>query len=440
MATGGPDPVRIGVVGAGSIALRGILPHLTQPDVADRVVVSAVCDPVPGRARAAAERFGVPRAFETLEDLLAHGEVDAVSIASPIGIHYEQARLALAAGKHIHFNKTMTTTVAEATELIDAARARGLRLVASPGQGLRPQVQAIRRLIADGAIGTLCWAHTGAAFGTYHEREQVRQGEDVLSNIDPSWYYRRPGGGPLYDMTVYGLHELTAVLGPAKRVTAMSAVRIREREFRGRMVPCDADDNTLILLDYGGGLFVFVYGTPAGGIGPTTYFGTRGTIAGTRPRRERARRPGRRLGAPARDRPAPRHAGGPRLRGHHAAGRLDPRRHPHTRDGGARAPRGRHHRVGLSLGGDGHGAGAADHVRVGGQMWRHPRGAGPRRAPPAAPAPPGCVRVARRAAPRAAAADVAGAAHPRRASPAGPASPGCAAQARVEGTPCCGSA
>jgi|GEM_PF-5373137 len=67
------EPVRIGVVGAGSIALRGILPHLTQADVRDRVVVQAVGDPVPGRAQAAAERFGVPHAFERFEDLLARG-------------------------------------------------------------------------------------------------------------------------------------------------------------------------------------------------------------------------------------------------------------------------------------------------------------------------------------------------------------------------------
>ena len=281
-ATGMAEPVRIGVVGAGSIALRGILPHLSLADVRDRVVVQAVCDPVPGRAQAAAERFGVPHACERLEDLLALGDVDAVTLASPIGLHYEQGRQALAAGKHVHFNKTMTTTVAEATELVDTARARGLRLVASPGQVLRPQVQAIRRLIAAGAIGTPCWAVTGAAFGAYHEREQVRQGEDVLSNIDPSWYFRRPGGGPLYDMTVYGLHDLTSVLGPARRVTAMSALRVQAREFRGRMVPCEADDNTLMLLDYGDGLFAFVYGTAAGGVGPTSFFGTGGTIAGSR--------------------------------------------------------------------------------------------------------------------------------------------------------------
>ena len=275
--------VRLGVVGAGSIAVRGILPHLSLDDVHDRVRLQAVCDPVPGRAEAAAARFGIPHAFAEYEELLARGEVDAVTIASPIGLHYRQGRLALDAGKHVHFNKTMTTTVDEATDLIETARANGLKLVASPGEMLRPHNQRIKELIWEGALGTLAWAACGAAFGTYHEREQVRQGDDVLSNIDPSWYFRKPGGGPLYDMTVYALHALTGILGPAKRVTALSGVRMKEREFRGRMVPCDADDNTLMVLDFGDALFAFVYGTAAGrvteGFGPS-FFGTRGSIVG----------------------------------------------------------------------------------------------------------------------------------------------------------------
>src|SRR5262245_66075037 len=88
-------PLRMGVVGAGSIAVRGILPHLSQEDVQDRVRLEAVCDPVVGRAEAAAERFGVERAFLEYEDLLTKGGVDAVTIASPIGLHYQQGKMAL---------------------------------------------------------------------------------------------------------------------------------------------------------------------------------------------------------------------------------------------------------------------------------------------------------------------------------------------------------
>jgi len=277
------ERVGIGVVGAGSIGIRGALMHLCLEDVRDRVRLAAVCDPAPGRAQAAAQRFGVARAYERYEDLLADPDVDAVTLGSPIGLHYEQGLQAIRAGKHVHFNKTMTVTAAEATHLIDEAAARGVRLVASPGQMLRPVNQEIRRLIREGALGRLAWSHTGAAFGTYHEREGVRQGEDPLSNINPAWYWRNPGGGPLYDMTVYGLHALTGVLGPARRVTALSGIALAEREFQGQTYPCDAHDNTLILADFGDSLFAFVFGTMAGMIGDfgrPSYYGRLGSITG----------------------------------------------------------------------------------------------------------------------------------------------------------------
>lgn len=277
------EAVRLGVVGAGSITLRGILPHLTQEDVRDQVRIMAICDPVAGRARAAADKFGIPLAYERYEALLADSVVDALTIASPIGLHFEQGKLAIEHGLHVHFNKTMTTTAEEADELIRLAEARNVRLVASPGEMLRPLHQAIRALLQEGVIGTPIWAVTGAAFGTYHEDESVRLGDDVLSNISPAWYFRRPGGGPLYDMTVYGLHALTGIIGPPRRVTAFSGIRVPERVFRGERIPTEMDDNTLILLNFEDAFYAFVYGVVAGSLpqmGRPLIFGTAGTING----------------------------------------------------------------------------------------------------------------------------------------------------------------
>lgn len=144
------DPLRIGVIGIGALALRGILPHLSQDDVADRVKIDALCDPAVERAEAAAERYGIPRAFASVDQMLADANVDAVSVASPIGLHYEHCRAALEAGKHVHANKTMTTTVREADALIALAEERDLRIVASPGEIVRPQVTRTRELIESG--------------------------------------------------------------------------------------------------------------------------------------------------------------------------------------------------------------------------------------------------------------------------------------------------
>ncbi|HEX8236406.1 MAG TPA: Gfo/Idh/MocA family oxidoreductase [Abditibacteriaceae bacterium] len=277
--------IGIGVVGAGSIGIRGALEHLSLPDVQDRLELVAVCDPVAGRAAAAAKKYGVRRAYESYEELLADADVDALTMATPIGLHYEQGLAAVRSGKHIHFNKTMTTRAEEAQQLIEEASTRGVKIVASPGQMTRQTNRAIRKAIMDGALGQLVWSAVGAAFGEYHEKESVRTGDDVLSNVNPSWYWRKPGGGPVYDMTVYGLHTLTGILGPAKRVTAMSGIVVPQRSFRGETYAVDMDDNTLMTLDFGNSQFSFVYGTAAGSLvkefGKPTFFGTKGQIVGT---------------------------------------------------------------------------------------------------------------------------------------------------------------
>jgi predicted dehydrogenase len=279
------EPLGIGVVGAGAIGIRGALQHLSLPDVRDRVRLAAVCDPVPGRAEAAAAKYGVAAHYTTYDELLADPSVEAVTICSPIGLHFQQGMQAIEAGKHIHFNKTMTTTVAEADALIARARERDVIIVASPGMMLFPHNQRIRKLVLGGALGRLAWAATGTSgVGDYHMKEEFRTGQDVLTDVNPAWYFKKPGGGPQYDVTVYCLHSLTGILGPAKRVTAVSGLVIPEREYRGEKIACEMDDTTLLLVDFDDALFAFVYGAVAGsvtkGFEPSIY-GTRGSIIGT---------------------------------------------------------------------------------------------------------------------------------------------------------------
>ncbi len=288
--------VGMGVVGAGAIGIRGALMHLSQEDVWDRVRVTAVCDPVPGRAEAAAAAYGVPAWYLTYEELLADPNVDAVTICSPIGLHYAQGLQALEAGKHIHFNKTMTTTVAEADHLIAVAAAKDLRVVASPGMMLHPHNRRIRKAILDGRIGRLAWAVGGTSgVGNYHMNEEFRTGEGVLTDVDPSWYFRKPGGGPQYDVTVYCLHNLTGILGPAKRVTAMSGLVIPERSYHGKTITCNMDDTTMLMIDFGDALYALITATVAGsvtqGFQPNVY-GTAGAIVGTKLGDEELKLPG----------------------------------------------------------------------------------------------------------------------------------------------------
>lgn len=282
------DKVGIGVVGAGAIGITGALEHLVLEDVQPSVFLAAVCDPVPGRARAAAEKYGVAAHYLTLEELLADKRVDAVTICSPIGLHYAQGLAAIEAGKHVHFNKTMCTTVHEADNLIRRAAEKNVRLVASPGQMTRPHNARLRGLVRRGRLGQLLWACAQHSMSHYHTSEKVRQADGPLGNIDPSWYYQKPAGGPVYDGTVYLLHTLTGLVGPARQVAAVSGLAVRERQFRGRSIQCEMDDTTLMLLDFGGAFFAFAGGTVLGGLLPAgsgwqpTIFGTLGTVSGTK--------------------------------------------------------------------------------------------------------------------------------------------------------------
>jgi predicted dehydrogenase len=252
--------LRAAVVGCGIVTTRDILPNLQRPEVRERLVVQAVCDLMAERSAMAAERFGVPEHFADYRELIARDDIDVVLVATPIPAHAAVATAAAAAGKHVYVQKTMTVTVAEADELIAAARARGVKVVASPGQHLRPDLgphlATLRDLISGGAIGRVRWGT--AQGGMRHEDEGARfVGDDPLTNVDPSWYYQ-PGGGPLRDVSVYNLHTITWLLGPARRVTAFSGVAAPVREFKGRRIDVAMDDNTAAVIDFGDNTFVML--------------------------------------------------------------------------------------------------------------------------------------------------------------------------------------
>ncbi|MBC7237437.1 MAG: Gfo/Idh/MocA family oxidoreductase [Chloroflexi bacterium] len=275
------NPLKLGLAGCGSVSQRGVLPNLVQEDTKQWAVLTAVMDPIPGRAKATAEKFGVPLWFEDYDQMLA-ADIDAVTIASPIGVHYEQAMKAIAVGKHVHLNKTMTTTKAEADEVIEAARKMGVVVVASPGNCRTAPFKRIQEIISSGEIGRLYWAETGTAGGG-HEFETFRAGDDVLSNVNPAWYYRRPGGGPMYDMCVYALHNITGILGPARRVTGFSGIGLKERSFKGEVIPVEMDDNTHLVLDFGDDVYCLVYGSnsfsgPARAFASCFFSGSSGAI------------------------------------------------------------------------------------------------------------------------------------------------------------------
>jgi len=273
----------LGVIGSGVIARQAVFEHLVAFDVEDRVYMAAVCDPVPGRAQEAAEKYGIKSFYLTVDELLDDPNVDIVSVCSPIALHYEHGLKAIRAGKSVHFNKTMCLTTEEATSLIDEAEKKGVKIVASPGMMLWPPNRKIRKAMLNNEFGRVTWAMAGVkGVLFYHLREETRKDDGASGNIVPTWYYKKPSGGPQYDSTAYALHSMTGVLGPAKRVSCMSGQIMKQFEFGDQIIDSEVDDNIMMLLDFGNATFGFIYsalqGEPYHGFTPSV-FGTEGSVS-----------------------------------------------------------------------------------------------------------------------------------------------------------------
>jgi predicted dehydrogenase len=254
--TGFPRPLRVGVLGAGVIATAGygVLPNMVH--LAGKASVTAIADTDLDRAQAVAGRFGIPAVFGSLGDMLADADIDAVMNLTPIPAHADLSLRVLAAGRHLITEKPVATTMADADAIADAASAASLQVVCAPPNMIYPSRREARRLVAAGEIGQVALAkvrssHAGPAAMSWPSH--------------PGWFYQQ-GSGPLFDVGVYGIHELTGILGAALRVSAFSGITERQRRilggpFDGHLIDVTADDNTLIMLDFGDSCFAVVDGT-----------------------------------------------------------------------------------------------------------------------------------------------------------------------------------
>jgi predicted dehydrogenase len=138
----------IGAIGAGGFGLFALQQFLQTPGVHLVGIAGTHRD----AARAMAQRFGVPDLVETAV-LLAHPEVDLIYIATPPFLHYQQARAALEAGKHVLCEKPLAMRIEEADELVAIAQERGLLCIANLLQRYNPLFEAVRRLVESKVLG-----------------------------------------------------------------------------------------------------------------------------------------------------------------------------------------------------------------------------------------------------------------------------------------------
>jgi predicted dehydrogenase len=164
-------------VGAAGLGYWG--PNLARNlDDVDGAELAWVCDRDEGRLERYGSRFPAARKTTRFEDLLEDGSLDAVAIATPVVTHFELARQALLAGKHVFVEKPLALSSALGEQLVALAEERDLVLM--PGHLLlyHPGVGKLKGLVESGELGRLLYV-----YGNRQNLGQIRRDENALWSL-----------------------------------------------------------------------------------------------------------------------------------------------------------------------------------------------------------------------------------------------------------------
>ncbi|MBI3476011.1 MAG: Gfo/Idh/MocA family oxidoreductase [Acidobacteria bacterium] len=263
--TGSTRPIGLGIVGCGNVMDGAYMPAIQRLQSKGWVQVVGASHTSRERCQPVLDKWAIPNYFETYQQLCDTPEIDVVVVLTSMKEHGAIARAALRAGKHVLVEKPMAVSLHEAKKMVDLARTSNCFLVSAPFVTLSPTFEIIRDRVDAGDLGKVCLVR--ARYG--------------WSGPDWSEWFYQPGSGPIFDLAVYSLTTITGILGPAKKVTAMTGTAQPSRIVNGRRVKVKVEDNAQILLDFGSATFAVVtsgftmqkYRSPA-----LELYGTEGTI------------------------------------------------------------------------------------------------------------------------------------------------------------------
>ncbi len=229
-------PLKVVVVGCGNIAGQYGEALGRCPEI--KILGAQDIDPT--RAKDWVAKWG-GKAYASLAEVLADPQVEAVVNLTIQQAHVEVVTKCLEAGKHVHSEKPLAPTYAEAKKLVDLAAAKNLRLSCAPVTWLGEAQQTTWKLLRDGRIGT-----PRVAYAT------VDWGRIESWHPNPVPFY---AAGPVFDVAVYSISLLTAWFGPVAKVTAGGGVLLADRTTKdGKPFKITTEDWTVSVLEFASGL------------------------------------------------------------------------------------------------------------------------------------------------------------------------------------------
>jgi predicted dehydrogenase len=252
----GNSGLRVGFIGSGwtdstqipTFRLGGLTPQ-------------AIASANPAKARAVADRHGVPEVYDSWQELVASKNVDIVSICTPPHLHKEIAVAALQAGKHVVSEKPTALNVGEAEEMLAAAQAAPDQLAIIDHElRFHPQRLQMRQMIREGYIGSVL-----------HVDLDRLGGERLNPNLPWDWWCDIDQGGGM--LNALGSHLLDLARWMVGRIEALTAQlqigHLYRTDSGGSVRQVTADDHAQLLLRFANGAqgSITVSGLTPGGWG-----------------------------------------------------------------------------------------------------------------------------------------------------------------------------
>lgn len=236
-----PERLRAAVIGCGFFAQNHL--HAWR-DLAAEVELVAVCDLDPVRARAAAEAFAVPAVYGDAAQLLARERLDFVDICTTMPSHRPLVEAAAKAGVAVIVQKPFAPAFADCVAMVEACRAAGVPLMVHENFRFQTPLVAVRRALAEGAIGEPYWG-----------RISFRTAYDVYANQP---YLAREERLIILDLGIHVLDLARVLLGevrhlscetqrinPDIRAEDMATMLLRHRSGAVSVVDCTYESRQL---------------------------------------------------------------------------------------------------------------------------------------------------------------------------------------------------
>ena len=167
-------------------------------------------------------RKGVQPARRTVDGLLQAKDIDIVVNLTIPAVHYDVSRQVLDAGKHVYSEKPFVLSLKDGLDLKKRAEKKGLRIGSAPDTFLGGAHQLARHLIDSGKLGKIT---SGTCHVMSHGMEHWHPNPD---------FFFQPGAGPVLDVGPYYVSDLIQLIGPVKRVGALSGTPAKERTITSK--------------------------------------------------------------------------------------------------------------------------------------------------------------------------------------------------------------